>query len=203
METIGSLTRRTDYKKIFDLNVVDIADFNDRVVGAYNDGTRRKGLAADDQVARSVIPGGTGALRDFSYIAPDIPVFITENCVGCMECVTQCPDTAILGKVIEPSVLEQQLSQIADEAEREAHGRAVGHDEQVLQRPREEGRWAAESSASSSTRRKCKGCAECVDACGDHDALKMIRKDDENLDWYKRACDVLSRPCRRRREVHQ
>src|SRR5215475_3236891 len=99
------------------VNVVDIEDFNSRVIGAYNDGTAEKGLEADDQVARSVIPGGTGELRDFSYISPDIPLFITENCVGCMECVTQCPDTAILGKVVEPSVLEQQLSQISDEAE--------------------------------------------------------------------------------------
>jgi hypothetical protein len=55
------------------LNVVDIADFNDRVVGAYNAGTAEKGLEADDQLARSVIPGGTGALRDFSYISTDIP----------------------------------------------------------------------------------------------------------------------------------
>jgi ferredoxin len=104
----------------FRLNVVDVADFNERVVGAYNNGTAEKGLAADDQVARSIIPGGTGALRDFSYIAPDIPQFITENCVGCMDCVTQCPDTAILGKVIEPKVLDERLGQIADETERQS-----------------------------------------------------------------------------------
>ena len=43
-------------------NVVDIADFNERVVGAYNSGIAEKGLPADDQSARSVIPAGTGAL---------------------------------------------------------------------------------------------------------------------------------------------
>src|SRR6266540_6405476 len=94
------------------LNVVNIAYFNDRVVGAYNNGTAEKDLAADDDVARSVIPGGTGALRDFSYIAPDIPEFVVENCVGCMDCVTACPDTAILGKVAEPSTLEKRLAGI-------------------------------------------------------------------------------------------
>src|SRR5881296_1491572 len=97
------------------LNVVDIADFNERVVGAYNNGTAEKDLEADDQSARSIIPAGTGALRDFSYIAPDIPEFIAVNCVGCMECVTQCPDTAILGKVAEPLTLEQHLAGITDE----------------------------------------------------------------------------------------
>src|SRR5262247_1937950 len=100
-------------------NVVDIEDFNDRVVGAYNNGTAEKGLEADDQVARSIIPAATGALRDFSYIAPDIPEFIGENCVGCMDCVTQCPDTAILGKVIEPSTLDAQLNRIGDESQRQ------------------------------------------------------------------------------------
>src|SRR5438270_12473652 len=98
------------------LNVVDISDFNERVVGAYNNGTAEKGLDADDQVARSIIPAGTGALRDFSYIAQDIPEFVVENCVGCMDCVTQCPDTAILGKVAEPSTLEERLSRVHDES---------------------------------------------------------------------------------------
>src|SRR5262245_32382844 len=111
IETIPFETRFEDIR----VNVVDIADFNERVVGAYNNGVAEHGLAADDQVARSVIPAGTGALRDFSYIAPDIPEFIGENCVGCMECVTECPDTAILGKVVEPAVLEQKLGSIADE----------------------------------------------------------------------------------------
>src|SRR5213593_2931215 len=99
----------------FRVNVVDVADFNERVIGAYNDGTAEKGLEADDQVARSIIPAGTGAFRDFSYIAPDIPEFIAENCVGCMDCVTECPDTAILGKVAEPGTLEAQLAKIEDE----------------------------------------------------------------------------------------
>src|ERR1700680_4113496 len=108
---------RTLEERIADieLNVVDIADFNERVVGAYNNGTAEKGLDADDQVARSLIPAATGALRDFSYIAQDIPEFVVENCVGCMDCVTQCPDTAILGKVAEPSTLEDRLAGIADE----------------------------------------------------------------------------------------
>src|SRR5712671_1323473 len=100
------------------LNVVDTADSNSRAIGAYNDGTGEKGLESDDQVARSIIPAATGAFRDFSYIAPDIPEFITENCVGCMDCVTECPDTAILGKVAEPSALEERLAKIDDEAMR-------------------------------------------------------------------------------------
>src|ERR1700752_5087176 len=101
------------------INLVDIEDFNNRVVGAYEAGTAEKGLVADDQVGRSIIPAGTGVFRDFSYIAPDIPEFITENCVGCMDCVTECPDTAILGKVVEPPTLEAKLGTIGDQEDRE------------------------------------------------------------------------------------
>jgi len=168
------------------LNVVDFEDFNSRVVGAYNDGSAEKGLVADDQVARSIIPGGTGALRDFSYIAPDIPAFIAENCVGCMECVTECPDTAILGKVIEPAILEQNLNQISDSTERETMAAQWATTNKYFNVLEKKGVGGGKFGIFIDPS-KCKGCAECVDACGDHDALKMIRKDDQNLDWYKRA----------------
>jgi pyruvate ferredoxin oxidoreductase beta subunit len=168
------------------LNVVDFDDFNDRVISAYNDGTAEKGLVADDNLARSVIPAGTGALRDFSYIAPDIPVLIADNCVGCMDCVTQCPDTAILGKAIEPDVLEEHLGRISDEAERDSMASQWAITNKYFKVPEKKGVGGGKFGIFIDPT-KCKGCAECVDACGDHDALKMIRKDDENLDWYKRA----------------
>ncbi len=93
-------------------DILDVQDFNERIVGAYNNGTADEGLPADATTARSLIPVGTAALRDFSYIAPDIPEFTSANCVACMECVTQCPDTAILGKAIPESKLEKTLSKL-------------------------------------------------------------------------------------------
>src|SRR5436305_2332082 len=168
------------------LNVVDIADFNERVVGAYNNGTAEKDLEADDNVARSVIPAGTGALRDFSYIAPDIPEFVVENCVGCMDCVTQCPDTAILGKVAEPSTLDGFLAKIPDEELRLSMGAQWVATQKYYTVLEKKGVGGGKFGIFIDPT-KCKGCAECVDACGDHDALKMIRKDDKNLAWYKTA----------------
>src|SRR5437899_8099909 len=168
------------------LNVVDVEDFNARVVGAYNDGSAEKMLEADDAVARSVIPAATGALRDFSYIAPDIPEFITENCVGCMDCVTQCPDTAILGKVAEPSTLEERLAGVTDEAFRRqltAQWSTTNKYYTVLEK---KGVGGGKFGIFIDPT-KCKGCAECVDACGDHDALRMIRKTDDNMNWFKSA----------------
>ncbi len=170
----------------FQENIVDVADFNERVVGAYNNGTAEIALEADDQVARSVIPAGTGALRDFSYIAPDIPEFLSDQCVGCMDCVTQCPDTAILAKVIEPETLDQKLDGIGDEAERGKMREQWTETNKYWKVLERKGIGGGKFGIFIDPT-KCKGCAECVDACGDHDALKMIRKDDENMEWYKAA----------------
>ena len=170
-------------------NVVDIADFNERVVGAYNSGLAERGLAADDQSARSVVPAATGALRDFSYIAPDIPEFITDKCVGCMDCVTQCPDTAILAKVAEPAALEAHLSGITDEEVRRSMAAQWGVTNKYYTVLEKKGVGGGKFGIFIDPT-KCKGCAECVDACGDHAALKMIRKTDDNLRWYKTAFQV-------------
>src|SRR2546427_3685858 len=171
------------------LNVVDVEDFNARVVGAYNDGSAEKGLEADDAVARSIIPAATGALRDFSYIAPDIPEFIAENCVGCMDCVTECPDTAILGKVVEPGTLDQALGRIGDEAERKTMANQWATTTKYFTVLEKKGQGGGKFGIFIDPT-KCKGCAECVDACGDHNALKMIAKDNDNMQWYKMAFEL-------------
>ena len=51
--------------KINAFDILDIDDFNDRIVGAYNSGIAEDGLPADLSTARSLIPAGTAALRDF------------------------------------------------------------------------------------------------------------------------------------------
>ena len=107
-------------------DVLNVADFNSRIVGAYNDGTAELGLPADIGTLRSFIPAGTGILRDFSYIAPEIPLLNSENCVACMACVIECPDTAILGKVVPKAKLEEELAKIPDEAEREHYRKQFG-----------------------------------------------------------------------------
>ncbi len=87
------------------------------ILDAYNRGAG-SAQPADEFAARSVLPAGTGSQRDFSYIAPDIPLFIAPNCVGCMECVNNCPDTAILGKALSEEAVDAELSRIPDEKTR-------------------------------------------------------------------------------------
>lgn len=166
--------------------MLDVARFNDEIVGGYNTGTAEKELPADFDMARSLIPAGTGALRDFSYIAPDIPEFITQSCVGCMECVTECPDTAILAKAIPRETIEKKLAEIPDEAERQRLRSMWVESNKYYKVYEKKGEVPALFGIFIDPT-KCKGCAECVAACGDHQALKMIRKDDQNLGGYQRA----------------
>lgn len=167
-------------------DVLDVKDFNERIVGAYNDGTAEMELPADNSTIRSLIPAGTGSLRDFSYIAPEIPIFNNDNCVACMDCVTECPDTAILGKVIPAGKFEAEMAKIEDDSERElikSHfSKTTKFWKTYEKKGKEPGYFGIFIDPT-----KCKGCAECVDACGNHDALAMLMKDDTSLPKYEKT----------------
>jgi pyruvate/2-oxoacid:ferredoxin oxidoreductase beta subunit/NAD-dependent dihydropyrimidine dehydrogenase PreA subunit len=167
------------------LPILDVHDFNERVILGYEQGRGEKDLPADLAVARSLIPAGTAALRDFSYVAPEIPEYITENCTGCMDCVTECPDTAILGKVISESDLEDKLAAISDLEERAMFEVQWSKTRKYYEGPKKKGldggRFAIIIDPS-----KCKGCAECVTVCDDL-ALKMIPKSEPVMESIRKS----------------
>jgi len=173
-----------DYLQV-SLPVLDVDDFNDRIIRGYEDGVAEKGLPADLSVARSLIPAGTATLRDFSYVSPEIPEYITENCTGCMDCVTECPDTAILGKVLSETHLEEKLKTIESEEERamfEAQwAKTRKYYDGPVKKGKEGGRFNIIIDPS-----KCKGCAECVTVCDDL-ALKMIPKSEQTMEDIRKS----------------
>ena len=124
------------YKRV-KLPILDVDDFNERIIRGYEEGYGEKELPADLSLARSLVPAGTATLRNFSNISPEIPEYITENCTGCMDCVTECPDTAILGKVLSEPELEEKLLTRARGRPRDVPP-AVGQDQEVLRRRHEE-----------------------------------------------------------------
>ncbi len=166
-----------------------VEDFNERVIGAYNTSADHD-LPADLGVARSIIPAGTGAFRDFSYIAPEIPEFNHNNCVGCMSCVTECPDTAILGKVIEPQILASALAE-APEDRRGWLGEQWATTNKYFNVPERKNPGSGGQFGIFIDPTKCKGCAECVTVCADlgYNALNMIEKQDDTIPLYKDAFD--------------
>ncbi|MBI4715338.1 MAG: 4Fe-4S dicluster domain-containing protein, partial [Nitrospirae bacterium] len=142
------------------------------VMDSYNRGGG-SALPADLFVGQSVVPAGTGAQRNFSYIAPDLPELTAPNCVGCMDCVNNCPDTAILGKVVTRNVLEGALSKEKDEGFRDyLRSQFV---ETTKYHATYEKRRAKDPSGPEGALfgifidpTKCKGCGECVEVCGEH-----------------------------------
>src|SRR6266702_8662683 len=95
--------------KLVNLPVLDVEDFNERIIRGYEEGWGERDLPADLSTARSLVPAGTATLRDFSNISPEIPEYIPENCTGCIACVPECPDTAILGRVLSETEWQPTL----------------------------------------------------------------------------------------------
>ncbi len=173
---------------VLDLDVEGyVADFNARVIGAYSAGTGSQTLPADVGVARSLIPPGTAALRDFSYLSPEIPEFVADRCVGCMTCVTECPDTAILGKAIPAPVLEGALA-ATPEGDRALLRAQWARTRKYFEVPERKGLPGAMFGIFVDPT-KCKGCAECVEVCDElgYHALRMVRKDETTLEHHRTA----------------
>ncbi len=171
--------------KLVNLPILDVVDFNERVIRGYEEGTAEKKMPADLSLARSLVAAGTATLRDFSYIAPEIPEYKPSNCTGCMDCVTLCPDTAILGKVLGESEFEKRLAEIHDPADREMFRAQWSKTRKYYEGPAkkvgEGGMFSIIIDPS-----KCKGCAECVTVCDDL-ALEMIQKTDDNMTSIRKS----------------
>jgi pyruvate ferredoxin oxidoreductase beta subunit len=171
--------------KTINLKVLDVVDFNERIIRGYEEGYGEKELPADLTLARSLVPAGTATLRDFSNIAPEIPEYIPQNCTGCMDCVTECPDTAILGKVLSEAEWEEKLKTIPDEADREMYRKQWSKTKKYYDGPKKKNQLGGMFQIIIDPS-KCKGCAECVTVCDD-DALKMIPKTDEVMTQARKS----------------
>ena len=157
-----------------------VDDFNDAIVGGYRAGNDNE-LVADAGVARSVVPPGTAALRDFSHLAPTIPELIADRCVGCMACVNTCPDSALVATALGKSVVAAQLDAFASaEGTPGARDTAAAHFVDTRKYGELPARRGLEPAAFGLfvDPVHCKGCGECVAVCTalGHDALRMIDK---------------------------
>ena len=168
-----------------ELPVLDVDDFNERVIRGYEEGTGPSDLPADLSDARSLVPAGTATLRDFSYVAPEIPLYIRDNCTGCMDCVTECPDTAILGKVLAESDLEGKLAAVEDAEDRAKFDAQWSKTRKYYDGPKKKGKEGGRFAIIIDPS-KCKGCAECVAVCDDL-ALEMAPKTEPLMDDIRKA----------------
>jgi pyruvate ferredoxin oxidoreductase beta subunit len=166
---------------LFDVDTY-VDDFNRAVVPAYRSGIADRELPADAGVARSLIPPGTAAIRDFSTLAPQTPELIAEKCVGCMACVSSCPDSAILAIAVPESRLEPAIAGYVEEQPDPEHAAETIRSHfmtttKYAEVPKRKGIAPAQFGIFVDPVH-CKGCGECVEVCTDlgHDALLMIDK---------------------------
>ncbi|MDH4072685.1 MAG: thiamine pyrophosphate-dependent enzyme, partial [Gammaproteobacteria bacterium] len=78
----------------------DIHRFWAQTGSAYASG-RGESVPADPFMSMSLMPAVSSHFRDMTSIRFEHPDFIPENCTGCGDCYTVCPDTAIPGLVNE------------------------------------------------------------------------------------------------------
>jgi pyruvate ferredoxin oxidoreductase beta subunit len=175
-----------------------IADFNTNVIDSYRRGVADFELPADAGVARSLIGPATAGIRDFSALSPMIPRFVADQCVGCMACVSACPDSAILATAQPKSSLATAIEAFAATqpdpklAAETAKSHFV-HTTKYGDVPAKRGIESADFGIFIDSYH-CKGCAECVDVClaQGHTALVMEEKIDNEpsgectLDRYRR-----------------
>ncbi len=165
------------------------SDFCERIIGGYTRGAEPD-LEADEFVARSLMPPASAIRRSFRHLAPDIPEFIAEKCVGCMECVNECPDTAILAKVVEPATLDVNLGHLERSELRAALRGQFTKTQKYYELLENKGEVGGLFGIFIDPD-KCKGCGECVVVCGSHEALRMMPKTDLDLGRYDLAMDLF------------
>jgi len=192
VENVDVRTITRSGEESYEPHIVDVADFFQRVIREYNEGPGPESLVADVQLARSIVPAGTGATRDFSYLAPEVPEYHRDHCTACMTCVNVCPDTAILGKVVEADVLEAALGELQAEGERADLAGQFARTKKFYDVPERKGETPGLFGIFVDPT-KCKGCAECVEACADlgFHALTMIPKEDETVPLYQKRIDFF------------
>jgi pyruvate ferredoxin oxidoreductase beta subunit len=159
-----------------------VEEFTASIVPAYRRGVADRELPADAGVARSLIPPGTAAARDFSGLSPRIPDFMLDRCVGCMTCVNACPDSAIMAVALPETEVESRIDAFAagtpDPARAAQTARShFAHTTKYADVPARKGHAPAGFGIFVDPVH-CKGCAECVEVCDalDYHALVMVDK---------------------------
>lgn len=156
----------------------ELAGFADDVLDLYRRGIAETELPADALTARSLMPPGTAAGRDFSSLAPTLPEFVPDACTGCMACVNVCPDSALYAVALPESQVAETARAFFSGDEADADAAAVlarftdtaKYGRQAERRGLEAAKFGLFVDAT-----KCKGCAECVTVCP-ASALRMVDK---------------------------
>lgn len=166
--------------------LIDSKRFAHDVLEPYNAG-RGAELPVSEHDANALAPPATAATRDLGCVASELVAIDAGRCTGCMECVVVCPDAAVHACVVPESDLDARLRGIEDADLRTAVESRFARTRKFGELPRKRGLEAARFGAFVDPRR-CKGCGECVEVCGEG-ALAMRAKDPATDSLALRASD--------------
>ncbi|MFC2074822.1 thiamine pyrophosphate-dependent enzyme [Bdellovibrionota bacterium] len=168
----------------------DVSKFREDILDKYAKGKYSK-IPADEQAGRSLMPPGTAKSRSFAFVGSEIPVFHSDKCVACMECIIECPDVALHARATTAEEMERTLDKIKDKEVRERLKAHFGKTTKLWNVYEKKGKTPAMFSIWVDPD-KCKGCAACVAVCGGHEALSMTSRDEAMVGDYRKEMDFLS-----------
>lgn len=181
--------------KEVDSRSVDLAKFQGGVLDEYRKGCGDY-IPSDELSARSLMPPMTAAQRNFSTVASELPMYHSDKCIACMECVIACPDAAIRARVTTEENANTAMAKFqtghADEATKAfikskfaKTARFWNTLEKKGQKPGLFSIWIDPT--------KCKGCGECVEVCSDSHALNMLEKNDMMMTQANKALEFVDK----------
>jgi ferredoxin len=102
-----------------------------------------------------------------------IPSLIPELCTGCMECVANCGNNAMFGRILDRTTVVLTLARIERAELRNAlKSRFVPRT--AFRAVRNDGRTSDMVFSVFIDNENCKGCGDCVAACNQLHALELI-----------------------------
>lgn len=180
------MTQKKPTSNEVDKKSMDFNDFQKNIMDPYLRGKAENEIPASDLLARSLLPPMTALQRSFAAVATEFPGYDSAKCVACMECVVECPDAAIYGRVSTESEMSEALAQVAN-TELQTHLKSrFGKTTKFWNTYEKKGQTPGYFSIWIDPD-KCKGCGECVQVCEDHGALVMKPKMDHAMSLEQSA----------------
>ena len=142
-----------------------------------------------------------GDAARFQLHRPGYPGIHPENCTGCMDCVTACPDTAILGKVLGESEFEKTAGRDSRSGRSRDVRKQWSKTRKYYEGPEKKGARAG-CSRSSSTPASAKA-APSASPSATTTALKMIPKTEQVMTDVRKSHRLFKQVGPSRRAVHQ
>ncbi len=160
--------------------IIESADFNDIVIDSYSGENADSTLSAYHFFARSQMPAGTAAKRNVNNQSTRLPVFDSNKCTGCLDCLSMCPDSAIHGKIVPECDIDFYIEDFSNDKNENKILKKQFVSGEKLSGTSEKVKYENGNLIISIDPSKCKGCDICVNIC-DNGAFSLSLKNEKPI----------------------